>query len=124
MEKTVEQLQAELTAKQTEIDALKARVDAMEAEAHQKLVEAAADARFKAGLASDRKAEADRLKAKTADVLKDLILDAGVVAKRVEANTPRVPQATYGEGDEDKLEAAMDKAAESLGFARAKEAET
>lgn len=129
-DKTVEELNAELTSTKTELETVKTQLATAQSELtaeraakHMALANAAAEARFKAGLATDLKAEAERLKTRTDDVLIEMKADAETVKSRLEAKAKGTPKAEYEEGDEDTLKAAVDRARESLGLPpRTKEA--
>ena len=77
------------------------RLDRYEAEVHDSLVVACAEARFKAGLATDLEEEKERLKAFSDVYLRTLKGDAEEFEKKVKAATPkRAPKAHYDEEDE------------------------
>lgn len=107
---------------QAEKDELKGRVEALEAERHQERVDAALEARFKAGLVADREVEAERLKELDDDILVLLAEDAEKVAEKLAKVTPTGPKAKYTTDDKTAFEAAVEDTRERL-FGHRREAE-
>lgn len=91
------------------------RLARYEAASHQSLVDICAEARFKAGLATDLEEEKERLKAFDDIYLKTLTTDASAFEKKVKDATPRTPKADY-EGEEEitEFEASWNKSKDRL----------
>jgi len=84
-----------------EVKGLKERLDKLDAERHDGLVVACAEARFKAGLATDLEQEKERLKAFTDPYLVTLTGDAEEYMKKLKAaSPPRRPKANYDDDEE------------------------
>ena len=109
---------------QAEKDELKDRVEAIEAERHQGLVNAALEARLKAGLveAKDREAEATSLKELDGKTLVLLAEDADNVAERVAKIPAAGPRAKNTKESKDAFQAAVEDTRERL-FGHRREAE-
>jgi len=92
----IAELKRRLAELETENKALREKLEALEAERHMEKVEAAVEARIRAGLVRDREAEVERLKAfddATLDLLRE---DAERVAEKVaKASAPSGPKARY-----------------------------
>lgn len=118
----LEQVKAENKTLKTENTDLKGRVETLEAERHQEHIDAALEARAKAGLVADRQTEAERLKElddQTLDLLRE---DAGKVAEKMAKAPPTGPKAKYTADDKSTFEGAVEDARERL-FGHRKEAE-
>ena len=102
---------------------LEAKVKVMEDERHAERVAAALDARTKAGLVKDQKAETERLGKLDDETLTILALDAGIVAEKLEKAKPVGPKLKYSKDDRSEFAAAVDTMRDQLGFEpRVKEA--
>jgi hypothetical protein len=114
LKQELEQVKAEKDTLKTENDELKGRVEALEDERHQERVEAAVEARVKAGLVADRQVEAERLK-ELDDVTLDLLReDAEKVAEKMAKSPPIGPKAKYTVDDKSAFEAAVESKREDL----------
>jgi len=114
LKQELETVKAEKDTLKAENESLKGRVKALEDERHQERVDAALEARAKAGLAQDRQAEATRLK-ELDDVTLDLLReDADKVAERLAKAQPPGPKAKYTKDDKSAFEAAVEDARERL----------
>jgi DNA repair exonuclease SbcCD ATPase subunit len=118
----LEQVKSENETLKTENTDLKGRVEAIEAERHQERIDAALEARAKAGLVADRQAEAERLKELDDPTLDLLREDAEKVAEKMAKAPPTGPKAKYTADDKSAFEGAVEDARERL-FGHRKEAE-
>jgi len=100
-----------------EIKTLTDKLAAIEAEKHQDLLTACVEARFKAGLSTDKEADAEVLKDFSDDMLKFNTLEAGKVEEMKEESEPLKPKWKYTEKGKNDLQAAIDAKREAYGFA-------
>lgn len=107
------------------IKELEATVKVMTDERHAERVAGALDARLKAGLVKDQKAEMERLGKLDDETLTILTLDAGIVTERLEKAVSLGPRASQIVSNEDKTEfaAALSAKREELGVEGLRERE-
>ncbi len=99
-----------------EIKSLTERIAVMDEEKHQSILTACVEARFKAGLANDKVAEAKALEDFDNGVLKFMTLEAGKVEAMKRATDESGPQWKYSPTGRTDLEAAMTTQRAALGF--------
>jgi regulator of replication initiation timing len=116
-----ETLKTENTQLKADKEELEGRVKVLEDERHQEHINAALEARFKAGLVKDREAEAERLKELGDSTLALLAEDAEKVAEKLAKAPPTGPKAKYTADDKSAFEAAVEDTRERL-FGHRKEA--
>jgi len=114
-------LQENIEQLQSENQELKEDLQRRKAERHQELLNAATEARLRAGLVRDREAEAQRLKELDDGTLILLAEDADQVAEKLAKAPPTGPKAKYTGNDKSTFEAAVDDMREQL-FGYRKEA--
>jgi len=92
------------------------KLAAIELERHNEILNACVEARFKAGLTSDKAKELEALKGFSDEMLKFMTLEAAKVEEMKKESEPSGPKAKYtGTGTTD-LEAALTKQREAYGF--------
>ncbi len=99
-----------------EIKSLTERIAAMDEEKHQSILTACVEARFKAGLATDKTVEAKALEDFDNGVLKFMTLEAGKVEAMKRANNESGPQWKYSPTGQTDLEASMTTQRATFGF--------
>jgi len=107
------ELQHELEDLQAENADLRRKLERIEAERHRELVDAALEARLRAGI-GDRKAEAGRLKGLDDTALVILREDAERVAERMARAPPHGPKARYSAEARSGLDAAVEEMRERI----------
>jgi hypothetical protein len=109
-------LKAQLTnpEKNPALKAMQDELAAMTKRIHDDLVDAAVEARFKAGLVEKKEDEKARIYGFRDELLAVLIEDAGKVAAKLEASGPKGPKARYGKPGADSLSAAVEDQRERL----------
>jgi len=122
MEAQVAELQHEVETLKAENTELRERLEGIEAERRRQLVEQTLEARLRAGLAGDRKAEAERLKSLDGAALILLGEDAERVAERLGKATAGGPKAKYSAYAKSGFDAAVEDARMRL-FGYSREAE-
>lgn len=110
----IAELQHELETLKAENQELKEKLSSIEAERHQELVDAAVEARFRAGFVKDRKAEAERLKDLDDATIVLLREDAERVAEKLAKVQSAGPKAKYTPDDKRALEDAIEETRERL----------
>jgi len=98
MESNIAELRQELNKVREEKTTLESRLRALEAERHEERVAAALDARMRAGLVRDRRAEAERLRELDASTLSLLKEDADGIAWNAADRRFAAPKASYAAG--------------------------
>lgn len=99
-----------------EIKTLTEKLAGIEAEKHQNLLTACVEARFKAGLSTDKVADSEALKDFPDEMLKFNTLEAGKVEEMKKASIPSGPQLKYTPEKKTELQAAMDAQREAFNF--------
>lgn len=99
-----------------EIKTLTEKLAGIEAEKHQDLLTACVEARFKAGLSTDKAADSEALKDFSDEMLKFNTLEAGKVEEMKKASLPSGPQLKYTPENKTELQAAIDGQREDFGF--------
>ncbi len=92
------------------------RIAAMDAEKHEELLSACVEARFKAGLTSDKAVELEAIKGFNDDMLKFMTLEAAKVEAMKKTDEPAGPKSKYSATGKTDLEAAIDTQREAYGF--------
>lgn len=119
METQLQELRQELKTVKSENTRLMDELQRIEAERHQELVEAAVEARLKAGLARDRNNEVERLKGLDDQALLLLAEDAERVAGRTARAATTGPKAKYTADGRSALDSAVeDMRIELFGYRR------
>jgi predicted nucleic acid-binding Zn-ribbon protein len=114
MESNLSELRQELETLERENRHLRERLRHVEDERHQRLVDTAMDARFRAGLAKDRRAESERLVGLDDATLELMVEDAERVAERLARAKPHGPKTRYASNTVGTFEAAVEDMREQL----------
>ena len=99
-----------------EIKVLNDKLAAIEAERHQEVLDACVEARFKAGLTSDKAKELTALKDFSDEMLKFMTLEAAKVEEMREESEPGKPKSKYTDQGGTDLDAALTKQRAAYGF--------
>jgi len=99
-----------------EIETLTEKLAGIEAEKHEDLLTACVEARFKAGLSTDKVADTETLKDFSDQMLKFNTLEAGKVEEMKKASVESGPQLKYTPENKTELQAAIDVQREAFYF--------